>query len=169
MLLSVYCFFSPCSYSAFAFSPLHIIYNPFFFFSFNMRRALNSQNIKSVTNFRASYGVLAHSSVLTSVPPAATTLTCRKSSTQAGSPARHRGLATFSQPQTASNPQMAFPCLDRLEKRTESLQSSYDSGPEPDYSNVSTGYSRFQSKEPLFLDNGVFFRNLILPTKLGVR
>lgn len=119
-----------------------------------MRRALNSQNIKSVTNFRASYGVLAHSSVLTSVPPAATTLTCRKSSTQAGSPARHRGLATFSQPQTASNPQMAFPCLDRLEKRTESLQSSYDSGPEPDYSNVSTGYSRFQSKEPLFLDNG---------------
>lgn len=55
---------------------------------------------------------------------------------------------------SASNPQMSFPCLDHLEKRTESLQSSYDSGPEPSYSNVSTGYDIFQSKDPLFLDNG---------------
>lgn len=54
----------------------------------------------------------------------------------------------------ASNPQMAFPCLDRLEKRTQSLQSSFESGPEPSYSNVSTGYETFHSAEPLFLDNG---------------
>lgn len=55
---------------------------------------------------------------------------------------------------TASNPPMSFPCLDHLEKRTEALKSSYDSGPEPAYSNVSTGYSLYQSFEPLYLDYG---------------
>lgn len=79
-----------------------------------------------------------------------------------------RGLATISTNPTnrnSSNPPMSFPCLDKLEKRTESLQSSkpsassvastsYESGPEPAYSNISTGYSTFHSVEPLFLDNG---------------
>lgn len=66
-----------------------------------------------------------------------------------------RGLATS----VASNPQMSFPCLDRLEKRTQ----SFESGPEPAYSFVSSGYSVFKSKavelgleqqNPLFLDYG---------------
>lgn len=65
------------------------------------------------------------------------------------SKAKTRGLATTV---SSSNPQMAFPCLDRLEKRTK----SFESGPEPAYSYVQSGFELFKSPQdsPLFLDNG---------------
>ncbi|ODQ67833.1 homoserine acetyltransferase [Nadsonia fulvescens var. elongata DSM 6958] len=44
---------------------------------------------------------------------------------------------------------MHFPCLDHLEKRSQ----SYESGPEPDYS-APTGYEVFHSTNPLSLDYG---------------
>ncbi|KAK6197587.1 Alpha/Beta hydrolase protein [Scheffersomyces amazonensis] len=63
---------------------------------------------------------------------------------------------------TSSNPQLAFPCLDRLEKKTEELSNScaidnitsLEGGPEPSYSKVQTGFQVFKSKVPIFLDNG---------------
>lgn len=65
----------------------------------------------------------------------------------------------------SSNPQLKFPCLDALEKKTQQLNSkttsacssdltSLESGPEPSYSFVSTGFEVFKSTEPIFLDNG---------------
>jgi homoserine O-acetyltransferase len=48
---------------------------------------------------------------------------------------------------------MAFPCLDRHEKRTQ----SFESGPEPAYSYVQSGFELYKSTAeagPLFLDNG---------------
>uniref|UniRef100_A0A060TGC0 ARAD1D28776p n=1 Tax=Blastobotrys adeninivorans TaxID=409370 RepID=A0A060TGC0_BLAAD len=50
----------------------------------------------------------------------------------------------------SSNPQMAFPCLDKLDKRTQ----SFESGPEPSYAFVVSGYELYRSKEPLILDHG---------------
>ncbi|KAI9771787.1 MAG: hypothetical protein M1840_001557 [Geoglossum simile] len=52
-----------------------------------------------------------------------------------------------------SNPPMAFPCLDALERRTASLEArSSSTGPEPSYN---TGqHLTFQSREPLSLDWG---------------
>lgn len=67
----------------------------------------------------------------------------------------NRGLATSVSGITpsSSNPPMAFPCLDRLEKRTK----SFESGPEPAYSYVQSGFELYKSTieaGPLFLDNG---------------
>ncbi|CAN6653623.1 hypothetical protein TRVA0_026S01860 [Trichomonascus vanleenenianus] len=45
---------------------------------------------------------------------------------------------------------MSFPCLDRLEKRTQ----SFESGPEPAYSFVSSGYEKYISNQPMRLDYG---------------
>lgn len=63
-----------------------------------------------------------------------------------------------------SNPQLSFPCLDKLEKKTELLSSntscndsghnSLEGGPEPSYSKVLTGFKVYKSDEPIFLDNG---------------
>lgn len=58
--------------------------------------------------------------------------------------------ALSSSASSSSNPQMAFPCLDKLEKRTQ----SFESGPEPAYSFVSSGYELYKSTDPLLLDNG---------------
>lgn len=66
----------------------------------------------------------------------------------------------------STNPQLAFPCLDKLEAKTAQLSnasksclsntsiSSLEGGPEPSYAKVMTGFELFQSKEPIFLDNG---------------
>ncbi|ANB14838.1 homoserine O-acetyltransferase [Sugiyamaella lignohabitans] len=54
------------------------------------------------------------------------------------------------QQQQSSNPQMAFPCLDKLETRT----SSYEFGPEPSYAKVVSGYEVYHSSERLDLDYG---------------
>lgn len=64
-----------------------------------------------------------------------------------------------------SNPQMAFPCLDRLEKKTEELSSSQscgpdsgisslEAGPEPSYGQVQTGFDVYKSTEPIYFDHG---------------
>ena len=78
-----------------------------------------------------------------------------------------RGIRNASNMKQASQP-MSFPCLDHLEKKTEQLSSgskasdnennvtSLDTGPEPVYSRVQTGFELFKSKEPIFLDNGGF-------------
>lgn len=67
---------------------------------------------------------------------------------------------------SSSNPQLLFPCLDALERKTEELStksnkpacsqelSSLEGGPEPSYSLVSTGFELYSSKSPLFLENG---------------
>lgn len=63
-----------------------------------------------------------------------------------------------------SNPQLSFPCLDKLEKKTELLSSnkscsdqslnSLKGGPEPSYSKVLTGFKVYKSDKPIFFDNG---------------
>lgn len=71
-----------------------------------------------------------------------------------------------------SNPQLTFPCLDRLERKTAELANaatssndaessacaaevtSLEGGPEPSYSMVLTGFEVYTSKEPIFFDNG---------------
>ncbi|KAK2594073.1 Serine O-succinyltransferase [Conoideocrella luteorostrata] len=55
---------------------------------------------------------------------------------------------------TASNPAMAFPCLDALETRSATLQTQArsSSGPEPSY--TSGAAESFHCKEPLLLDWG---------------
>jgi len=50
----------------------------------------------------------------------------------------------------AGNSQMAFPCLDALDNKTTSLES----GPEPAYQYISSGYNVFHSNQPLLLDHG---------------
>lgn len=47
--------------------------------------------------------------------------------------------------------QMAFPCLDRAEEKTRSLLGQ---GPEPIYTRVQSGFEKFQSRKPLYLDYG---------------
>lgn len=68
----------------------------------------------------------------------------------------------------SSNPQMLFPCLDKLERKTEELSkaapdtcsnnrvNSLEAGPEPSYSKVLTGFETYHSGKPIFLDNGGF-------------
>jgi hypothetical protein len=54
---------------------------------------------------------------------------------------------------SSSNPPMAFPCLDALEKRTEQLQTRFSTeGPEPSY--TTGAHETFTSREPILLDNG---------------
>jgi homoserine O-acetyltransferase len=50
----------------------------------------------------------------------------------------------------STNPQMSFPCLDKLETRS----ASYELGPEPSYSKVVSGYEIYHSPETLRLDYG---------------
>ena len=53
----------------------------------------------------------------------------------------------------ASNPAMAFPCLDALESKSARLEArSLSSGPEPSYTSGAT--QRYHCKEPLILDWG---------------
>ncbi|KAI0475973.1 homoserine O-acetyltransferase [Xylariaceae sp. FL0804] len=53
----------------------------------------------------------------------------------------------------ASNPAMAFPCLDALETRSASLEAkSHSSGPEPAYTTGATQV--FHSRKPILLDWG---------------
>ncbi|KAK3066446.1 Serine O-succinyltransferase [Teratosphaeriaceae sp. CCFEE 6253] len=52
----------------------------------------------------------------------------------------------------SSNPQLAFPCLDNVEARTQKLSKRSMSGPEPSYT---TGeHETFRSHEPILLDWG---------------
>ncbi|CCH40875.1 Homoserine O-acetyltransferase [Wickerhamomyces ciferrii] len=69
---------------------------------------------------------------------------------------------------SSSNPAMDFPCLDKLQAKTDllssnnktipSIKSEIDTnqGPEPVYSRVQSGFQKYQSKDPLFLDYGGF-------------
>lgn len=59
----------------------------------------------------------------------------------------------------SSNPALLFPCLDKLEKKTELLStpvSSLDAGPEPLYSFVQDGVKKYKPNKPIFLDIGGF-------------
>ncbi|GAB5585671.1 Serine O-succinyltransferase [Umbelopsis nana] len=56
---------------------------------------------------------------------------------------------------TSSNPPMSFPCIDKLESRTMSL----DGGPEPSYDKVVTGYETFHYASPFLLDHGGILPN----------
>ncbi|KAF2862409.1 homoserine O-acetyltransferase [Piedraia hortae CBS 480.64] len=51
-----------------------------------------------------------------------------------------------------SNPQLAFPCLDNIEERTQKLSSRSMSGPEPSY--TTGAHETFHSDQPLLLDWG---------------
>ncbi|KAI5954524.1 cys2 [Candida jiufengensis] len=74
-----------------------------------------------------------------------------------------RHLTTQFQPK-GSNPQLTFPCLDKLELKNKQLSqgktqdssssSSLQSGPEPSYGFVRTGFQLYKSKKPIFLDYG---------------
>ncbi|KAM0326194.1 hypothetical protein ACHAQA_006791 [Verticillium albo-atrum] len=74
--------------------------------------------------------------------------------------ARHHGSRSFtSKPRKAaavgeaSNPAMAFPCLDALETRSATLRASFESsGPEPSYTSGAT--QTYHCQEPLLLDWG---------------
>lgn len=64
-----------------------------------------------------------------------------------------------------SNPAMDFPCLDKLQAKTDLLSSGKinatkeikaNEGPEPVYSRVQSGFKTYHSEEPLFLDYGGF-------------
>ncbi|KAI3403008.2 cys2 [Candida oxycetoniae] len=71
-------------------------------------------------------------------------------------------------PTTASNPPLSFPCLDKLEQKNKQLSSGelkprsmvhnnidrLETGPEPNYGFVTTGFKRYHSKKPIFLDYG---------------
>lgn len=61
----------------------------------------------------------------------------------------------YRQPVTGkTNPQMSFPCLEKLEKRSKRLT---EEGPEPVYSKISEkNVEIFHSGEPIFLDYGGF-------------
>lgn len=68
------------------------------------------------------------------------------------------------------NPQLKFPCLDKMEQKTEKLAnaasqqaescssevSSLEGGPEPSYSFVQSGFEVYKSQKPIFFDNGGF-------------
>ncbi|CAK9436903.1 uncharacterized protein LODBEIA_P14250 [Lodderomyces beijingensis] len=71
------------------------------------------------------------------------------------------------QPPKASNPQLSFPCLDKREQKTQELSrghlksiqsTSLESGPEPSYGFVTTGFHTYKSKKPIFLDYGGHLR-----------
>ncbi|KAK0262944.1 Serine O-succinyltransferase [Friedmanniomyces endolithicus] len=52
----------------------------------------------------------------------------------------------------SSNPQLAFPCLDNVEERTQKLSRRSMSGPEPSY--TSGKHNTFRSHKPILLDWG---------------
>jgi homoserine O-acetyltransferase len=86
--------------------------------------------------------------------PAASART--RASAQNGSRSLHAQaprLATAASIAEASNPAMAFPCLDALESKSARLEArSLSSGPEPDYTSGATEY--YHCREPLLLDWG---------------
>ncbi|KAF9162049.1 hypothetical protein DFQ26_003901 [Actinomortierella ambigua] len=50
---------------------------------------------------------------------------------------------------------MAFPCVDKIEQRTQKfLQQSIDGGPEPAYSNPVSGYKVYHHNKPFLMDHG---------------
>lgn len=57
---------------------------------------------------------------------------------------------------------MSFPCLDKLQEKTDLLSTPFDDDlktnelPEPVYSRVQSGFQTFRSTDPLFLDYGGF-------------
>ncbi|KAI8099878.1 homoserine O-acetyltransferase [Halteromyces radiatus] len=53
---------------------------------------------------------------------------------------------------------MSFPCIDKLASRTQEL----DSGPEPSYDKVVTGYELFEHKQPFLLDHGGILPNVTI-------
>ncbi|EGY21151.1 hypothetical protein VD0002_g1628 [Verticillium dahliae] len=72
-------------------------------------------------------------------------------------PAQHARCFTSKPPKAAageaSNPAMAFPCLDALETRSATLRASFESsGPEPSYTSGAT--QTYHCQEPLVLDWG---------------
>ncbi|KAL9944019.1 hypothetical protein D7B24_001393 [Verticillium nonalfalfae] len=73
-------------------------------------------------------------------------------------PAQHARCFTSRPPKAAaageaSNPAMAFPCLDALETRSATLRASFESsGPEPSYTSGAT--QTYHCQEPLVLDWG---------------
>lgn len=69
-------------------------------------------------------------------------------------PVRHFATSSkFFSGSVASNPQMAFPCLDAVELRTKEIQSrSMVNGPEPSY--TTGAHKTFTSKTPTLLDYG---------------
>lgn len=56
---------------------------------------------------------------------------------------------------TSSNPPMSFPCIDKMNSRTQEL----DSGPEPSYDKIVTGYEKFEYPHPFLLDHGGILPN----------
>ncbi|KAI7627262.1 hypothetical protein KC319_g17371, partial [Hortaea werneckii] len=52
----------------------------------------------------------------------------------------------------SSNPQLAFPCLDNVEERTQKLSKRSMAGPEPSY--TAGAHEKFHSDEPFLLDWG---------------
>jgi homoserine O-acetyltransferase len=67
----------------------------------------------------------------------------------------HRAsLASATRPDSGSNAQLDFPCLDASENRTQRYQSSLESGPEPSYSSSPEGVRIWHSDEPLACDYG---------------
>ena len=67
---------------------------------------------------------------------------------------RHQAQPVPAEPESTqySNPQLAFPCLDTTELRTQSLSKRSMLGPEPSY--TSGQHEKFHSAEPLLLDWG---------------
>ncbi|GEQ71269.1 hypothetical protein JCM33374_g4950 [Metschnikowia sp. JCM 33374] len=82
-----------------------------------------------------------------------------------------RAKHSTSRLQQGSNPQLTFPCLDRLEQKTKDLENaasasdvpssscssdvtSLETGPEPSYARVSSGFEVYKNKNPVFFDNG---------------
>ncbi|RLV94530.1 Serine O-acetyltransferase [Spathaspora sp. JA1] len=68
---------------------------------------------------------------------------------------------TTSTARNGSNPQLTFPCLDKLERKNKQLSlgilkqaNTLDSGPEPAYNFEQTGFQLYRSGKPIFLDNG---------------
>lgn len=79
-----------------------------------------------------------------------------------------RFIATSSIVSQSSDPQLAFPCLKRIEQKNKTFASALneqqmfckpetnplEGGQEPVYGRVVTGFEVYEHKEPIFMDNG---------------
>lgn len=77
----------------------------------------------------------------------------------AAAPIQRLTIARFSSRNdgNSSNPQMAFPCLDKVENRTREIQSRRSNqGPEPSY--TTGAHENFNATTPLLLDYGGVLR-----------
>lgn len=81
-------------------------------------------------------------------PSTTSLLTAQSTRPLHSQPPRRNGLAVGE----ASNPAMAFPCLDAIETRSANLEARSLAGPEPTYSTGATEI--FHCKDPLLLDWG---------------